>query len=200
MYKIRGNLPGYIDLIKDSYKIVENLNVLELASCHGEHSNIILSHNPLSLTITEPHPVNYKKLKELFPNLTILQEDAYDTLSKDTKFDVVVCCGLLYHFHSPLYFLELVANNAQPKYFILETFVGYNTFVPEEVNVHGNRIVLNNKKYIKTSMRLQKKTLLDSMNDLGYKCIENIDFNSLTNIQLPKTKQNGCFFIFEKVD
>lgn len=193
-----NNFDVYINYIKDDFRIVENRTVLEIGGFHGEHSKMILEHNPLSLTIIEPNLTAYKKLKEKFPNLTILKEDVYDTLYRKEKFDVVVCCGVLYHFHSPLYLLELMTNNAQPTYFICDTYIGSDNFVDEYTNSIGNRIVLDNNKFVKKSFLPSKETLVQSLEDLGYSLIKYVNLQNLKDLNIHTAKRNAQYMIFKK--
>ncbi len=52
---------------------------------------------------------NYVKSKTNLPNLTFAQDNAWNIANYGT-FDVVFCCGLLYHLDQPKKFLEIVSS------------------------------------------------------------------------------------------
>lgn len=165
----------YLSEIKDSFSIVNNVDVLEIGALHGEHSKLIKSHNPKSLTILEPEKNFATQLAESFSDCTVHCVDAVHYLQTPRKYDVVVCCGVLYHLHSPLYLLELIKNNVDPSYVIVENFDSDDLFHEEILNIVGNRIT-HFEHEIGLHLRISYATLEKSMTDLGYKLIEKKSF------------------------
>lgn len=166
---------NYINEITNTFKIVNNVDVLEIGAFHGEHSKLIKSYNPKSLTILEPEKDFATQLSETFLDCTVHCVDAMHYLQTPKKYDVVVCCGVLYHLHSPLYLLELIANNVDPSYVIIETFDGNDEIREEILNIPGNRIS-HTEKAIGLHLRMSYATLKKSMSDLGYTLIEQMKF------------------------
>ncbi len=62
---------------------------------------------------------NYVKSKVDLPNLTFIQDDAWN-IGDHGEFDIVFCCGLYYHFDQPKKFLETISA-ATRKMVILQT-------------------------------------------------------------------------------
>ena len=52
---------------------------------------------------------NYVKSKTSLPNLEFVKDDAWN-IAKYGSFDVVFCCGLLYHLDQPKQFLKLLSS------------------------------------------------------------------------------------------
>jgi SAM-dependent methyltransferase len=52
---------------------------------------------------------NYVKSKTNLPNLTFIQDDAWNAVNYG-KFDIVFCCGLLYHIDKPKKFLQEISS------------------------------------------------------------------------------------------
>lgn len=52
---------------------------------------------------------NYVKSKTNLPNLTFFQDDVWN-IARYGKFDVIFCCGLLYHLDQPKQFLETLSS------------------------------------------------------------------------------------------
>ena len=91
--------------------------------------------------------------------------------------DVVVSCGFLYHLHSPLYFLELIANQSAPEYIILDnihqTKIGIMNEVP---NTPGNRYTTTPTwKAVNYSICLEFDYIEQALTHLGYRCINKIE-------------------------
>mgnify|MGYP006275435645 CR=1 FL=1 len=135
----------YFQSIKDCFNICENNDVLEIAPFLGTHTQLILSNKPKSVTLVENDNKWIPKLKQLYTNCDIIENDIFEFIySNNKKFDVVICCGFLYHLHHPFCLLELIANKLQPKYMIIETFDFENLkFIDEYDNKKGARQVKN---------------------------------------------------------
>jgi len=170
-----NNFNNYLNEIKNSFSVVNNTDVLEIGALHGEHSKLIKAYNPKSLTILEPEQNFYNQLTEKFSDCTVHCIDAVHYLQTPKRYDVVVCCGVLYHLHSPLYLLELIKNNVDPSYVILENIDGDNSFREEELNTVGNRIT-HFEKEIGLHLSISYEILQKAMYDLGYGLVEKIGF------------------------
>lgn len=62
---------------------------------------------------------NYVKSKTNLPNLSFVQDDVWN-IARYGKFDVIFCCGLLYHLDKPKQFLETLSS-VTTKLVILQT-------------------------------------------------------------------------------
>ena len=68
---------------------------------------------------------NYVKSKTSLPNLAFIKDNAWNIV-KYGMFDVVFCCGLLYHLDRPKKFLEIVSSVTK-KVVILQTHFSIDT-------------------------------------------------------------------------
>ena len=108
----------------------------------------------------------------------------HNFLEKPYKVDVAVCCGVLYHLHSPIYLLELIVNKTDPEYIILESVVikkdnrvyEYTEVETEVDNIPGNRYTSSGWKSAGVNIKLSQELLDLVMNNLGY-CIVKRDDN-----------------------
>ena len=166
----------YINQCDPYFNICTEQSVLEIGSFQGLHTKTILSKNPKSLTLIEPD----KKMSEMFlennsaisEKCSIINEDIVFYLNEKRSFDVVICCGVLYHLHNPFYLLELIANRINPKLLILETFTSPTPeLFYEELNITGNRQAIN---WRSCTVRLMfpKHFLIKAMDDLGFDLID----------------------------
>ena len=170
------NLMQYLQRIYPDFQICQDRKVLEIGSFHGNHTRIISHYKPKHITAIEP---------------------------KHHEFDVVVCCGVLYHFHSPLWLLELIANRINPTYIIMEGFFkyleGHHAIIDEEVmGVPGSRVAFSNWKHIGLRLALSYEVFLKAMEELGYQLINSQDFLP-EEFDLKFHKTNITFTVWKKI-
>jgi len=97
---------------------------------------------------------------------------------------VVVACGFLYHLHSPFYFLELIVNQSDPEYIILDNIhhphgIGIMNEVP---NTPGNRYTTTPTwKTVNYSICLDFSYIDQALTDLGYRRINKIELAKFNN-------------------
>lgn len=185
---------SYLDVIHPYFNLCAGKKVLEIGPFKGHHTSVIKTHSPSSITLVEPMPLFGSKLNKSHPDCELIQEDIFFYLEKARDFDVVVCCGVLYHLHSPIYLLELIANRVSPKYLYIETFPGTEEIliVEENDNELGQRIVTNNWKSANLKLNIPKNILITALDNLGYKMI-------LENTTMIKPPGISPFFgVFEK--
>ena len=115
----------YLVAIADKFKYCEDKTVLEIGPFNGYHTELIKRFNPKNITMIEPNYRAAKWLKKEYPECHVIIDDAIlylcDKPYVKKPYDVVICCGVLYHLHSPVFLLELIANICQPEYVFLET-------------------------------------------------------------------------------
>jgi 2-polyprenyl-3-methyl-5-hydroxy-6-metoxy-1,4-benzoquinol methylase len=70
---------------------------------------------------------NYVKSKTNLPNLVFVKDDAWN-IGNYGMFDVVFCCGLLYHFDRPKLFLETLSS-VTTKLMVLQTHFSTDTVI-----------------------------------------------------------------------
>jgi len=192
---------NFYNIIHPYFELVKGQSVLEIGPFLGAYSNIIVSHDPKSLTMVENNAETIDRLKKVFPEFEVVYNDIFHYLTKDTPmFDVVVCCGVLYHFHSPLYLLELIANYADPDFLIVE-FPSINNpprIFKEGSNCPGNRFTSTSWKYIDKSILIPTEHITSGIEQLGYKL--NVQFLPVPRRENESLFKEGMIFsIFEKV-
>ena len=182
----------YFQLIYPYFTEVKNKKVLEIGAYKGWHTAIIEDYQPSHITCIEPHEEMCKILNNNFSNVEVIQDDIFQYLEKPRNFDVVVCCGVLYHFHSPLYLLELIANRINPEVVIIETTTGakerdrtvaFNhawVSIEENMNTGGARFSIDGWKSIDLACQYNQSVLDYAMNVLGYKLSNEINLYQKT--------------------
>lgn len=196
------NKEQYLDLIAEEYFLVcAGKNVLEIGPLDGTHTKIIgkISNR---LTLIEPDSEQYDILKEI-PGVTdIIVDDANFVLGQPLPNDVVVCCGVLYHLHSPLHLIELIVNNCEPQYVILDCIKHYLNspgFMPyyiEELNKTGYRFSRPDWKTIGLNQSMPFETAEQAMTQLGYNLVRYTDLN--VNVTDFASKYNFWMALWEK--
>ena len=187
----------YLDSLYPYFDICRDKNVLDIGPYIGIQSQLIRAYNPKSLTLVEPNKDVIESLNTHFKseNTEVVNDDIFLYLETPRKFDVVSCCGVLYHFHSPLYLLELIANRISPAYVCIETYTNPNpTINVEDDNSPGARQLKNNWKSVNMAIKLPREIFITAMENLGYKVI--ID----TKIEKESALYGLVnFWIFEKI-
>ena len=209
-----NNIPGvtlesellpYLKMMHPYFSVVSDKTVMEIGPQFGWHTALSLSHNPKAITLIENDINVTKLLNENHKDnnkVTIIQDDIYHHLPiNNIRYDVVICCGVLYHFHSPFYLLELIANQCDPETIIIEYPYGAIkksndiTFAEEQINVLAERWVNKDWKPIRLRVLISSDLLITSMKHLGYELIESSD-----NIQKGTSTVNVSLYIFKKYD
>lgn len=185
----------YFQSVRPYFDLCYDKKVLELAPFIGGHTNIIKSYNPSSITLVELNEYAVDQLNFYHPDCEIKHDDVYDYLVENRDFDVVICCGLLYHLHSPIYLLELIVNNVSPKYLYVETYPTPNgscSFAYEQNNELGTKQTKKQRKSPNMKLMIGEQDIITAMNNMDYKLIKLVK-------GLPKPTGEPTFFIFEKL-
>jgi len=186
---------AYLDKMHPHLSICENKTVLEIGPFNGAHTQVIKSHNPKKITLVELEKNALIVLRNDFLDCEIIEDDIFNYLNNPNKFDVVVCCGVLYHLHSPLYLLELIVNKIAPQYIYIETFCLGNVLINiEDDNTPGARQLLDGWKSANISIKLPEETIITAMKNLGYRI--HLRDDTLTKPNSPKLI---LFCIFERI-
>jgi SAM-dependent methyltransferase len=171
------NWNSYLNNIEKYFSICNGKSVVEIGPMFGTHTHIIKHYEAKSITFVEmdKNAVEHS-LPTNHPDCELVVDDIFLYLEQPRPFDVVVCCGVLYHLHSPLYLLELIANRVDPEYIILETFTtprqdDYPLINVENDNNPGNRHLRPNWKSCDLSIKLNEDTFITVMQNLGYEMI-----------------------------
>jgi hypothetical protein len=191
------NKQEYLQLMSDEYFYVcKDRSVIEIGPNTTIHTDLILKHQPSHLILIEADQRSANTLKNVAGIDELIVDDAFHILHTKYLADVVVCCGVLYHLHSPLHLLELITNNCDPKYIILDCVVDQKNIqcLPEEDNITGNRHTKNNWKSAKFNLVIPFDIINISMKNMGFKLIT----KNLTQVTdyLPKT--NSWVAMWEK--
>jgi 16S rRNA A1518/A1519 N6-dimethyltransferase RsmA/KsgA/DIM1 with predicted DNA glycosylase/AP lyase activity len=186
----------YHDYISDNFLYVcKGKKVLEIAPLVGHQTKAIVAQAPESLTLIEPVEWCVKKLESEFPNAYIVNDDVYHVYQNQLPADVVVACGLLYHLHSPLYLLELIVNQSDPKYIIFDNIFCNTISINEEaVGELGAKQVRKNWKAVRSTLLVPFEIINNALTDLNYICLKKENLEKF-NI---KTKTNSWMAMWEK--
>jgi SAM-dependent methyltransferase len=180
--------------------ITPNSRVLEVGPFDGWFSDLILQKSPSYLELVEPNVYAFDRLTEKYKNNTAVsvnRADIFDIIKTYSvqSFDVVVAFGVLYHWHSPLEFLEQVSNLLDPTYFCIDNVGAKYIYISdEELNIGGSRNIVDTKKTANLSLALPGDIISKAMTNLGY---EEKFYRSMSDIQLP-TKENFNVWKFQK--
>jgi phospholipid N-methyltransferase len=207
------NIPGvtpesellpYLKIMHPYFSVVSDKTVMEIGPQFGWHTALSLSYDPKSITLIENDINVAELLNEDHKNnnkVTVIQDDIYHHLTvNNTKYDVVVCCGVLYHFHSPFHLLELIANQCDPETIIIEypydatKKLNDISFGEEQINVLAERWVNRGWKPIGLRVLISSDLLITSMKQLGYELIELSD-----DIQKGTSIIKVSLYIFKKI-
>ena len=119
----------------------------------------------------EPNPLVQQDLAAQYPLAQIINDDIFSVYQNPMPVDVVVCLGVLYHLHSPLYLLELMVRQSDPKTIILDNFavpgIGHGGMIPEPTNSPGNRY--SQHPMLSFSIAFPLEVFEQALLDLGYK-------------------------------
>jgi len=166
--------------------ITKEDSVLELGPAVGYHTKLILRQDPKILHLVEPDEYSSNKLKkDWIPSCGMeLHNKTYEEFyNQERPYDVVVCCGLLYHLLAPLHLLEMIVNYSKPKKIIISNIaVGEDGVAPYEYEnkVLGRSTTMNNP--IKYWHKLSAGTVKEVLESVGYKCVKERD----TKVVWPK--------------
>lgn len=187
----------YLTLLYPYFNICKDKTVLEIGPYIGMQTQVIYAHEPKSLTLVEPNRHAISTLKNHFGDkgVEIVHDDIFLYLEETHNFDVVVCCGVLYHLHAPLYLLELIVNRSSPQHVIIETYTSNALFIDTEGdNTPGARQLMNDWKSVNMSIKIPKDAIINGMNNMGYRLKE------FTNsIKKPHVEAAPVLFVFEKI-
>lgn len=170
---IQGSKEKYLDFLESYFKICQNKTVLEIGPSLGHHTKKILKNNPAYLELIEGFESHIDHLKSIPGVDQVICNDVYDELNKVKQFDLVVCFGVLYHLHSPLYLLELIVNNCRPKFLMMDCVVEMEniTVLPEKVNHDGSRQTVKNWKAAPVNIVLPFLTYKECLENMGYELV-----------------------------
>lgn len=179
----------YSSIINDNVFdcITSSSRVLEVGPFNGWFSDLILQKNPAHLELVESNTNAVSFLKEKYKNNSTVKvnyADIFDAIKTYPihSFDVVVVFGVLYHWHSPIEFMEQMSNLLDPMYVCIDNIDAPDLFIAdEEINVGGSRNITTNKKTANLSLTLTSSVITKAMTNLGYK---EKYYRSMSDIQL----------------
>jgi hypothetical protein len=172
-------LDEYLTLMSDEYfSICQDKSVLEIGPYDGIHTKLIVNHSPKYLELIEPNTKISENLRSIAGVDSLIIDDAFFILKDKHPADVVVCCGVLYHLHSPLYLLELITNHCNPEYIILDCATDQKSisFLREADNIPGNRQLILNWRSAGYNLVAPFNIVAQSMNNMGYTLIKKHEF------------------------
>ncbi len=196
------NLNYYRESIRPLFECLRGRSVLEIGAFWGQHTQLLVEQGIESATLVEPNAEAATYLQQHY-NFSVVVEDAYRYLNTPKHYDAVLLCGVLYHLHSPLYLLELIANNVDPQYIITETHLcGYDltaSYGYEQLNVPGNRYT-GGWRGVGYNCSLSEPVMRESMRNLGYECESSLTHPPMANSDgFYKTKEHSTMAVWRRV-
>jgi 2-polyprenyl-3-methyl-5-hydroxy-6-metoxy-1,4-benzoquinol methylase len=188
----------YLISIMPYFNVCKDKTILEIGPMFGTHTNLIKHYAPKNITFVElDHNAVTSVLPTDHPDCELIVDDIFLFLEKPHNFDVVVCCGVLYHLHSPLYLLELIANRINPEYILLETFSPdkeklnepHAIIKQEHDNELGARQIVPNWKSCGVAIIMSNQIFINAMNNLGYDLIK-----TANHVIKPSNPNENIFF------
>jgi SAM-dependent methyltransferase len=138
-----GNVPLFndprINWVISKFESLAGKNVLELGPLEGGHSYMALKAGANSLIAIEANQLSFIKcliIKELLrlDKASFLFGNFLPWLQSNQRvFDLVLCCGVLYHMPDPLTLLQEIARSAGHIYI-------WTHYVPDDYNPENNKI------------------------------------------------------------
>ena len=168
-------LDEYLILMSDEYfSICQNKSVMEIGPNDGVHTKLIAKHSPGYLELIEPDTKISENLRSIAGVDNLIVDDAFFVLKDKHPADVVVCCGVLYHLHSPLYLLELITNHCNPEYIILDCATDQKSisFLREADNIPGNRQLMSTWRSAGYNLVAPFNIINQAMTNMGYTLIK----------------------------
>jgi 2-polyprenyl-3-methyl-5-hydroxy-6-metoxy-1,4-benzoquinol methylase len=161
------------------FSVCTDQSVLEIGPYLGLHTEIILANKPKQLDLVDANPSNQEPLERILGVDNVIIDDVLFYLQNPKPYDVVVCCGVLYHLHCPLYLLELIANNANPEWVILDCRQDLPklSFIVEPDNVTKNRFTKDGWKSTKFSIVAPFEIVNLAMQNMNYQLIKHTHVN-----------------------
>lgn len=176
------NNQEYLDFVQQDYfSYCKDQSVLEIGPNNGDHTQLIVKEFPKSLDVIEADSTCKQHLEKFNINNIVIDDAQHYLLENKKEYDVVVCCGVLYHLHNPLTMLEIIVNQCNPKYVILDCVRDQKSlaFLVEEDNNPGMRFLRPKWKSAGFNIVAPFDIVNKSMYNMQYNLIkENTIFNS----------------------
>lgn len=188
------NILRYID--EQFLLICDHKKVLELGPAHGATSSYINLRNPEKFTVVEPDYECCKILDRFIngENKTVYNMTYNDYYARHKeKYDVVLCCGLLYHLHSPIDLLEKIVNFNDPEYILITNIEFPETGLSENIEPTDEILMryLDSgiTKPIDRNLYLSQKDLTTCLESVGYEVVDEITTDKWKSIW-DRTEEN----------
>lgn len=171
-------LNEYKAFMLDYFSLCKGQSVLEIGPHEGIHTKLIAQQQPKYLELIEPYERTATYCRSLPGVDNLISDDVFFVLKDNHPMDVVVCCGVLYHLHSPLYLLELIVNNCNPKHIVLDCVEDQQNiqFLIEEDNIIGNRQLIGDWRSAGFNLVAPFEIIEQAMKNMGYSLIKKYKF------------------------
>jgi len=159
-------------------------------------SSYINLRNPEKFTVVEPDYECCKILDRFIngENKTVYNMTYNDYYARHKeKYDVVLCCGLLYHLHSPIDLLEKIVNFNDPEYILITNIEFPETGLSENIEP-TDEILMRYLDYgitkpIDRNLYLSQKDLTTCLESVGYEVVDEITTDKWKSIW-DRTEEN----------
>lgn len=164
----------YKQHMDEYFTVCRDQSVLEIGPYLGLHTEIISANKPKYLELVDANPLNVRELNRITGIDNLVIDDVLFYLQDIKKFNVVVCCGVLYHLHCPLHLLELIVNNTDPNWIILDSRqdLPQLSFIVEPDNVTKNRFTRNDWKSAGFSIVPPFEIINLAMQNMNYELVK----------------------------
>ncbi|MEQ1723825.1 MAG: hypothetical protein ABL930_11660, partial [Pseudobdellovibrio sp.] len=174
--------------------VYKNKNVLELAPFMGWFSEE-LNKSCEQLDLVELHPTATNHLNEIFKKeiitkkVNVYASDIHHQIFQlEPIYNLVTCCGFLYHTPHPFWVLEGIAK-LSPQYILIDTHCGDQAVYLKDsgkINQYGMR--QSRQPTVPYNLVISDDVLLKSMEKLGYELLLKVDKThaDVSHLNLPE--------------
>lgn len=187
--------------IHSQLDFVKGKRVLEVGPMTGFFTDMLLSYDPASITLVEFDKQFITTLENQYKNndkVEIVCKDIFFYINENVKkFDVVILFGVLYHFHSALWLLELCANYIDPEYICVDSPFSNDanqaSITNEPDNKAGARQILSSWKSAGITVVVPYNCIKTALSNLGYS-----EFNFIPPFSQIQWKENFYWSFYKK--
>lgn len=176
---MKFDLAQYKQHMNEYFSVCADRSVLEIGPYIGLHTELIINNKPGYLELVDANPLNKRELDHINGIDNLVIDDVLHYLQEPKAYDVVVCCGVLYHLHCPLYLLELIVNSVDPEWIVLDCKqdIPELSFIVEPDNITKNRFTVGDWKPAGFSIVAPFDIINLAMQNMNYQLVKHTQVN-----------------------